>query len=127
MKRRLASNHKQNIIMEQTTKKTAKELYREAVTELNQKLAKARIEVLTVKSELGELNADDDYKATILEVLGAFGGTLPLATLGLVLPDSQKLAAARKELREPTGDTPAAIREEKDGTVIHIKLVVPQA
>jgi hypothetical protein len=94
--------------------KTKKQILLEAQEESNLILAAKRIEVLKALIELTDMNADDDYKITIMEVLKAFGGSLSLAFMAEVLTDSNKFLAARKVLREATDAGPAVIVETKD-------------
>lgn len=88
----------------------------EAQAETNLIVANKRLDLAKALKDLDAIQAEDDYKLTILTVLEAFETPQSLTFISRILPDGDALAAARKSLREPNKEEnrPALIEEYKD-------------
>lgn len=104
----------------------------EAQAETNLFVAHKRLDLAKALKDLDAIQADDDYKLTIITLLEAFGTAQSLTFISRILPDGDALAAARKSLREPNEEEnrPALIEEfkdPKDKTRLMIKLIAKAA
>ena len=102
-------------------------LLMEAQAETNFVVANKRLDLAKALKDLDAIQAEDDYKLTILTVLEAFETPQSLTFISRILPDGDALAAARKSLREydEEENRPALIEEfkdPKDKTRLMIKL-----
>lgn len=84
-----------------------------AQVELNEEIAKYKVETLKLIPRLERIGGEVDYKVTIVEALKAFGTPLSLTFLSQVLPDHTLLSAARKELTNKGLVTEETVKNKK--------------
>ncbi|WP_348543730.1 hypothetical protein [Chthoniobacter sp.] len=93
------------------TNKTPKELLREVQAEAMAKVNESRFRLLLAHDEADEINADDDYKVGILDILGKYENGLSLGKFARVFPDVPELRVAKEALIKE-----GKIKESKEGT-----------
>lgn len=84
-----------------------------AQVELNEEIAKHKVETLKLIPRLERIGGEVDYKVTIVEALKAFGTPLSLTFFSQVLPDHTLMATARKELIEKGIVTEETVKNRK--------------
>ncbi len=84
-----------------------------AQTKHNEAIADHQVEILKRIQRLEKLGGEQDYSATILKVLEAFGGSVNLSFLAPVIPDHALLTKARERLGKEGLITETTIKNRK--------------